>query len=670
MGEIKIIHSDVYAGLKYLPDNSIHAAVTSPPYWGQRDYGFDGQIGKEDRYQDYIGKLVTIFGVLRDKLVDRGVFFLNVGDKYIAKYGKSPLGFIPYKLAYFMKKDGWILNDILIWYKPNHMPSSIRNRFSNTYEPVFVFSKSDDNYYDEYVSLNPNQSKILKINVQPTPYKHMAVYPERLVEVLLSMLNLPYGAIVLDPFAGSGTTGKAVITLNNRLDGKNLSCLMIERCDEYIQIMLERCNIRKENIISLPFIEYQASEIIEDKISFIALDTFTDIEIPDERGFVKIVSTKDEYYSILNSLSNPVMKKKIRPDALIFIGCKIFDIDVIYKTSLLNNCGWIVRNMLIINNKNRVFPVFMIVDDNKKYEYLFNLENITIPHMNNNKINWKERNFVGYNVVDKLHKKKKNGVVLNILENYPNGFPKWAKVQWNDGTITKEFVIYDDNITPNVKFICRNCNGMLTHYFDPIRSVECPNCHTMLWEDTYPMIKEDEAILKEFAINKHHRPEDIALPEIDITIPKRRTNNYNGKFKDAKKINLGASPGARSSVQEEYFSVRRLYKVEQKMICEYLELKRKEKGLSKKAIAERFPKEYIHTVGHWFRKDFGGSIPTPEDWLLLEKILDLDDDFTNYVLRTGLKLQIVKASSNGKNPGDYLEIEENNVIEVLTNAFR
>ena len=99
---IRLIHSDVYAGLNYLPDNSVDIAITSPPYWGQRDYGFIGQIGCEDDYKEYIGKLIAIFRVLKDKLKDDSVFFLNIGDKYIPRYGKSSLGLIPYKIAYFV----------------------------------------------------------------------------------------------------------------------------------------------------------------------------------------------------------------------------------------------------------------------------------------------------------------------------------------------------------------------------------------------------------------------------------------------------------------------------------------------------------------------------------------------------------------------------------------
>ena len=81
-----------------------------------------------------------------------------------------------------MTKRGWFLNDILIWYKPNHMPSSVKNRFANSYEPVFVLSKNKENYFTEYKERKQNYSNILKVNLQPTPYRHVAVYPEELVE--------------------------------------------------------------------------------------------------------------------------------------------------------------------------------------------------------------------------------------------------------------------------------------------------------------------------------------------------------------------------------------------------------------------------------------------------------------------------------------------------------
>jgi len=185
----QIILADVNDGLNFLDNGTIDCAITSPPYWQQRDYEFDGQIGNEKNLTDYLSILNKTFLILNKKLKSEGIFFLNIGDKYISKYGYSPLGFIPYKLAYIMVQSGWILEDILIWYKPNHMPSSIKNRFTNTYEPVFVFSKETNNYYKKFINSNISKNifnKILKIPTQSTPYEHMAVYPEKLVETLLS----------------------------------------------------------------------------------------------------------------------------------------------------------------------------------------------------------------------------------------------------------------------------------------------------------------------------------------------------------------------------------------------------------------------------------------------------------------------------------------------------
>ena len=90
----EILHGDVVACLNSLDDNSIAAAITSPPYWKQRDYKFKGQIGQEETSEDYIGHLVKVYNVLRKKLRKDGVFFLNIGDKYQTQYGNSHLSLI------------------------------------------------------------------------------------------------------------------------------------------------------------------------------------------------------------------------------------------------------------------------------------------------------------------------------------------------------------------------------------------------------------------------------------------------------------------------------------------------------------------------------------------------------------------------------------------------
>ncbi|MHA1301777.1 MAG: DNA-methyltransferase, partial [Candidatus Helarchaeota archaeon] len=231
----KILHGDVYASLSTLKDNYVDCAVTSPPYWGQRDYGFEKQIGNEENLEEYISKLVKIYNILRQKLKEKGIFFLNIGDKYINKYGNTPLGMIPYKLANFMVQDGWILEDIIVWYKPNHMPSSVKNRFTNTYEPVFVFAKSNNNYYRSYRKRN-RTSNILKVPLQPVPYAHMATYPEKLVEKLITLLDCPSDSLILDPFAGSGTTCKAVQNLN-QANNTRMNSVLIEAQKDFVKII-------------------------------------------------------------------------------------------------------------------------------------------------------------------------------------------------------------------------------------------------------------------------------------------------------------------------------------------------------------------------------------------------------------------------------------------------
>ncbi|MFX0207097.1 MAG: DNA-methyltransferase, partial [Candidatus Hodarchaeota archaeon] len=252
----KILFGDVWAALTTLEDHSIDCVVTSPPYWAQRDYGFKGQIGNELSLPDYLAKLVTIFTLMRQKLKPKGNFFLNIGDKYVSKYGNTPLAMIPYLLAFYLVRDGWNLEDIIIWYKPNHMPTPVKNRLTNTYEPIFVFSRSNENHYAKYKQ-KVNLSNILKIPLQPVPYKHLATYPERLVETLLRF-DFPNDALILDPFAGSGTTCKAVQNISEGyFNPIKMRSIMIEANKEYVKIIKQRCNIKNTAIQKIPYRSYE-----------------------------------------------------------------------------------------------------------------------------------------------------------------------------------------------------------------------------------------------------------------------------------------------------------------------------------------------------------------------------------------------------------------------------
>jgi len=148
-----VLLGDVISQLQRIPSNSIDLAITSPPYWGQRDYGVKGQIGLEETPDEYIEKLLVVFSELRRVLTDTGSFFLNIGDKYVGK----DLQMMPYKLAIKMQENGWALRNIIIWHKINAMPSPLTDRYANTYEPVFFFVKKPDNYLtpDYYFNLDP-----------------------------------------------------------------------------------------------------------------------------------------------------------------------------------------------------------------------------------------------------------------------------------------------------------------------------------------------------------------------------------------------------------------------------------------------------------------------------------------------------------------------------------
>lgn len=140
-----ILVGDVIERLHYLKENNVEVdtIITSPPYWGQRDYGIKGQIGTEATYDEYIQKMLEVADALKPVLKDTGSYFLNIGDKYVGK----GLSLVPYRLATAMADNGWVLRNIITWYKPNHMPSSIKDRLANTYEPIFFFVKATGNKY-------------------------------------------------------------------------------------------------------------------------------------------------------------------------------------------------------------------------------------------------------------------------------------------------------------------------------------------------------------------------------------------------------------------------------------------------------------------------------------------------------------------------------------------
>jgi len=183
---IEIKHGDCIKMMRTIPDGSVHCCVTSPPYWGLRDYGHDGQIGLEATPEAYVARMVEVFREVRRVLRDDGTLWLNLGDTYantpVGKFngggfvdvsartggrnmsGVATSGFvnkwkasglkqkdligIPWRVAFALQADGWYLRQDIIWHKPNPMPESVTDRCTKAHEYIFLLAKSARYYYD------------------------------------------------------------------------------------------------------------------------------------------------------------------------------------------------------------------------------------------------------------------------------------------------------------------------------------------------------------------------------------------------------------------------------------------------------------------------------------------------------------------------------------------
>ncbi len=641
-----LIVGDVYAGLDYLCDDSIAVAITSPPYWKQRDYKFRGQIGQEKSPEEYIGRLVVIYNKLYQKLRKDGVFFLNIGDKYFSQYGKSHLLQIPYRLAYHMVKSGWYLEDIIIWYKPNHMPSSVKDRFTNTYEPVLVLTKGTKNIYKKR---RPN---VVEIALQQTPWKHTAVYPESLVKEMLNRVELEDGDLVLDPFAGTGTTAVAVKTFREQLYSKRISSILIEKGTEFINIIKERVEI--DSFIKVEEVPYKWQAVKEDNMSE-NIEAFPVIK--DKHGEVYIAKNHKEFLSAIKGITTEKFKSFHREDALYFFGVKEWKLESLYYIQSIYKYGFVLRNMLVVSSGNNWYPVFVFAKDSTKVSYKFYLDRVRLKAKVIEKKEWLEKDFIGMKVRDISGKTTKSGYIVKILNKYKDGFPRIVVVQWN-GTVSVELVIHpekDEFLMEGALFFCPECNFELTEPYDSIGDNLCPSCGKKLWTslDSVPIIQEPQEILEvaeELESKKYSIGQILSIKDF-----RERKAPSSSKFASLDRVNWGASPGARKLMLGEYFTKMRLYRIDQPVIAQYLTLLRKSKNITIQDIISKLPKEYFHTVGHWFRKDFGGSIPIPEDVRLIKTIFGTRDGLLKIIERTALKLQTVKASIKGKNPGDYIK---------------
>ena len=248
-----------------IPDKSVNCCVTSPPYFGLRDYGVEGQIGLEPTPDEFVARLVAVFREVRRVLTDDGTLWLNLGDSYAAnrpyqvtptkwpgleqgQSSKVPDGMkpkdligIPWMVAFALRADGWYLRSDVIWHKPNPMPESVTDRPTKAHEYLFLLSKSQRYYYDHAAIAEPadpknwrenptvrecppgqqaqskldsrrgeirpdtrNRRSVWTVTTQPFAEAHFATMPPELVRPCI-LAGCPKDGVVLDPFGGAGT---------------------------------------------------------------------------------------------------------------------------------------------------------------------------------------------------------------------------------------------------------------------------------------------------------------------------------------------------------------------------------------------------------------------------------------------------------------------------------
>jgi len=141
---VRVLVGDCVEQMRTLPDGCVQTCVTSPPYYGLRNYGCAGQIGLEETPDSYVAKLVAVFREVRRVLRGDGTLWLNIGDSYAAK---NLIG-IPWRVAFALQADGWFLRQDCIWHKPSPMPSSVRDRFTTAHEYMFLLSPSPRYFFD------------------------------------------------------------------------------------------------------------------------------------------------------------------------------------------------------------------------------------------------------------------------------------------------------------------------------------------------------------------------------------------------------------------------------------------------------------------------------------------------------------------------------------------
>jgi site-specific DNA-methyltransferase (adenine-specific) len=241
-------HSEALAFLQTLPDESVNSIITSPPYFAQRDYGEKGQIGLEETAQEYVEALVAVFREARRVLKKDGTFWLNIGDSYVgatsqhkeggsqgknSRYSRKHMNGVPttgrtkrnkafyamglpmkslvgmpWRVAFALQSDGWLLRCDIVWHRPSSS-ESVKDRPTHAHEYIFMFSKNQYYYYDRSAMLTEtgaNIQSVWRVTGSAFTGSHCATFPPELIEPIV-LASCPEDGIIFDPFGGSGTVG-------------------------------------------------------------------------------------------------------------------------------------------------------------------------------------------------------------------------------------------------------------------------------------------------------------------------------------------------------------------------------------------------------------------------------------------------------------------------------